>query len=45
MLSEDRMALIGTEEHFLTPDAEAAWHAVGLEATACSTGYHAGVIG
>ena len=38
------MTLIGIEEHFLTPEVEAAWHAIGLEATDPSVGYHAGEI-
>ncbi|MEH3121596.1 MAG: amidohydrolase family protein [Sphingomonas phyllosphaerae] len=39
------MTLIGIEEHFLTPEVEAAWHSIGLDATDPSVGYHAGSIG
>ena len=44
-MSEGDVPLIGIEEHFLTPDVEAAWHAIGLEATDPSVGYHQGAIG
>ncbi|MET4664073.1 putative TIM-barrel fold metal-dependent hydrolase [Sphingomonas sp. PvP056] len=37
--------LIGIEEHFLTPAIESAWHAIGLEATDPSVGYHQGAFG
>jgi predicted TIM-barrel fold metal-dependent hydrolase len=37
--------LIGIEEHFLTPAIENAWHAIGLEATDPSVGYHQGAFG
>jgi predicted TIM-barrel fold metal-dependent hydrolase len=37
--------LIGIEEHFLTPAIENAWHAIGLEATDPSIGYHQGAFG
>ncbi|MGN8000064.1 amidohydrolase family protein [Sphingomonas sp. 22176] len=37
--------LIGIEEHFLTPEVAAAWHAIGLEATDPSVAYHGGAIG
>jgi predicted TIM-barrel fold metal-dependent hydrolase len=38
------MKLIGIEEHVLTPQVRDAWHAIGLEATDPSVGYHAGAI-
>ncbi len=37
--------LIGIEEHFVTPEVEAAWHAIGLDAMDPSVGYHQGAIG
>lgn len=39
------MTLIGIEEHFLTPEVEAAWHAIKLDASDPSVGYHVGAIG
>lgn len=39
------MTLIGIEEHFLTPQVAAAWHAIGLAATDPSVVYHEGAVG
>lgn len=39
------MKLIGIEEHFLTPEVERAWHAIGLDAIDPSVSYHQGAIG
>lgn len=38
------MKLIGIEEHFLTPEVRAAWHAAGLDALDPSVGHQSGVI-
>jgi predicted TIM-barrel fold metal-dependent hydrolase len=38
------MKLIGIEEHFLTREVIAAWHAAGLEATDPSVAFHSGAI-
>lgn len=38
------MKLIGIEEHFLTPEVLAAWHAIGLEASDPSVAFHGGAI-
>lgn len=45
MVNEPPMTLIGIEEHFLTSAVENAWHAIGLEATDPSVGYHQGAFG
>jgi len=45
MVTEPTTMLIGIEEHFLTPAIEHAWHAIGLEATDPSVGYHQGAFG
>jgi hypothetical protein len=45
MVIELPMKLIGIEQHFLTPAVENAWHAMSLEATDPSGGYHQGVLG
>lgn len=45
MVTEPVTMLIGIEEHFLTPAIEHAWHAIGLEATDPSVGYHQGAFG
>lgn len=45
MVIEPTTMLIGIEEHFLTPAIEHAWHAIGLEATDPSVGYHQGAFG
>ncbi|MCX5494960.1 amidohydrolase family protein [Kaistia dalseonensis] len=38
------MKLIGIEEHFLTTEIGAAWHAIGLDAVDPSVAFHAGKI-
>lgn len=38
------MQLIGIEEHFLTNEVKAAWHALGLDASDPSVAFHSGAI-